>query len=310
MGPDTNKAGRGPDLPGLLRHLGRRALGRLGCGLSRVLGPLAGDSFGILTYHRVTPWGGRRPAPTWNVTPRRLRAQLAGLLGRGYRPVHLREALTSSREGRPLPARAFVVTFDDGYEGVYRHAWPILRDLGVPATVFLATAYLDGDEPFPFEDWRLAGSPRVSPDSWRPLTTAQCAALFEGGLIDVGSHTHTHRMFRGRPEALYEDVLTSAGVLRRRFGLADATFSFPFGIVDAELTAAARRAGMLCALSTQEVLVRPGSDPFTWGRFGVTDTETAAALAGRLDGWHSLARGAWLRWRWPGGAPVGGGRSA
>ncbi len=43
------------------------------------------------------------------------------------------------------------VTFDDGFETVYRHAWPVLQELRIPATVFLNTAYLDSPEPFPFD---------------------------------------------------------------------------------------------------------------------------------------------------------------
>jgi peptidoglycan/xylan/chitin deacetylase (PgdA/CDA1 family) len=275
----------------LLKEVGRRAAGVGGAGLSRLLGSRAGASFGILAYHRVAPRPERGPAPTWNVTPRRFRAQLEGLLAEGYRPLPLGRLLARG----PLPRRAFAVTFDDGYECVHRHAWPVLRDLGVPATVFLATAYLDGREPFPFDDWAQAGSPRVEPASWRPLSTAQCAEMLAGGLVELGSHTHTHGAFRGRPEALAGDLAASLTVLRGRFGLKQVTFAFPYGVAGPALAAAARRAGVLCGLTTEPALVRPGSDPFAWGRFGVEDADGAGALAARLDGWFGLARAAWQR---------------
>jgi peptidoglycan/xylan/chitin deacetylase (PgdA/CDA1 family) len=273
---------------------GKWAIGRLGRGLSLLLGSRAGGTVGILTYHRVAPRAGGVPAPTWNVTPDRLQQQLGGLLARGYRPVPLREVLDRGQAGVAVPDGTFAVTFDDGYENVYRHAWPVLRELGVPATVFLSTAYLDSEAPFPFDDWPAAGSPQVDAEYWRPLTTAQCAEMMAGGLIELGSHTHTHRCFRGRPEALEQDVATSLEVLRIRFRVAEATFSFPFGIAEPELAAAARRAGVLCGLTTQQVLVRPGSDPFTWGRFNVAEGDSEATLAVKLDGWFSLARSAWL----------------
>jgi peptidoglycan/xylan/chitin deacetylase (PgdA/CDA1 family) len=280
-----------PALRRLLRSLGRRAVGGLGRGLSGLLGSRAGSAFGILTYHRVGPLPAG-PAPTWNVTPGRLREQLAGLLRRGYRPLPLHRLLDASTAAGP---RAFAVTFDDGYEGVHRHAWPVLRELGVPATVFLATAYLDSPGPFPFDDWVSAGAEGVEPSSWRPLTAAQCDEMRAGGLIDLGSHTHTHQVFRDRPDDLHRDVAASLEVLKARFGVERATFAFPFGIAEAALVEAVRQAGAVCALSTRPELVRPGSDPFAWGRFGVGEADSAASIAARLDGWYDLARGAWRR---------------
>ncbi len=278
-----------------LKGMGKWAVSGLGS-LGRLLGSHAGGAFGILTYHRVASIPDRCPAPTWNVPPERFQEQLKGLLARGYHAWPLRTVLDFNRAGRAIPPRTFVVTFDDGYENNYSRAWPVLRELGIPATIFLATAYLNTAAPFPFDDWPAAGSPDVSADSWRPLTTGQCNEMLAHGLIDLGCHSHRHSLFRGRPEALVEDIVESVEVLRERFGLADATFAFPFGIAGSALTAAARRSGVLCALNTQALLVRPHSDPFTWGRFTAEETDTAAMLAAKLDGWYTLASDAWRRW--------------
>lgn len=279
----------------LLRAWKRWALGRLGMGLSRLLGSRGRDAFGILMYHRLAPWDKSEPAPTWNVTPERFRRQLAGLLARGYEPWPLRQALTFRKEGRPIPRKAFVVTFDDGYENVHAWAWPILCELKVPATVFLATAYLDRDAPFPFDDWPAAGSPHVAPVLWRPLTTAQCQEMQRSGWVELGSHTHTHEVFLGRPQALYEDLSVSADLLRERFGVTEATFAFPFGIGGPDLAAVVRQAGLLCSLTTRGELVRIDRGPFTWGRFTVEEMDTAGTIAAQLDGWCSLPRKSWQR---------------
>jgi peptidoglycan/xylan/chitin deacetylase (PgdA/CDA1 family) len=292
MNRENGMASLRPGLPPLLKKLGKAAARSLGGGLSRVLGP-CGRGIGILTYHRIAPETGLHPAPTWNVAPERLRAQLSGLLARGYRPWSLRHVLARNHKHAAIPPGVFVVTFDDGYEGIYRHACPVLHELNIPATVFVATAYLDSVSPFPFDDWPLAGTDRAPVETWRPLTTVQCVAMLKSGLVEIGSHTHTHAIFGDRPDDLYQDLLASARILKDRFGLADATFAFPYGVAGPELATAARRAGMLCSLSTQEVLVRQGTDPFVWGRFGVEGTDTTATLAARLDGWYSLARGAW-----------------
>ena len=52
----------------------------------------------------------------------------------------------------------FAITFDDGFENNYVNAWPVLKELNLPATIFVATKYLDSDVPFPFDDWSAAGS--------------------------------------------------------------------------------------------------------------------------------------------------------
>ncbi len=54
----------------------------------------------------------------------------------------------------PAPPRPLIMTFDDGYDDNYHHAFPILLAHGVPATVFLATGYIDQPQTFWYD--RLA----------------------------------------------------------------------------------------------------------------------------------------------------------
>ncbi len=282
-----------------LSRFKQRAALRASVPLSRVLGS-RGNGFGILMYHRVIGRTAGMSNPTYNVEPRRFRAQLAGLLRRGYAAWPLRLVLEQMKRGEPVPRNVFVVTFDDGYENVFRHAFPILLELKVPATVFLATAYLGRDEPFPFDDWSAKGSARVPTDAWRPLSIVQCRAMQSTSLIELGTHTHTHADFRNRPEDLRRDLVESQDVLLQEFGLRDATFAFPYGTRSTGfsgpvLSQAAREAGTLCSLSTEEDLVLPGCDPFDWGRLHVHDDDTASTLAAKLDGWYGLFRGLWRR---------------
>jgi peptidoglycan/xylan/chitin deacetylase (PgdA/CDA1 family) len=282
--------------------------------LSACSGLRRAGGFGILAYHRATQPPAGVPAPTWNVAPARFRAQMKGLLARGYRPWPLREALACHRAGREIAAKTFVVTFDDVYESVYLNVFPILQEYGIPATLFLATAYLDSPGPFPFDDWPWAGSPGVPCESWTPVTSAQCREMLATGLIELGTHSHSHADFRGRAGDFRDDLAISLDALRARFDIREATFAFPFGYGcrgedGAELSEVASAAGVLCALTTDSELVQPGDDPFNWGRFGVLDTDCTASLADKLDGWYSRARSAWrcLRRRRPRvGRPVVG----
>src|SRR5262245_19387129 len=94
---------------------------------------------GILMYHRVVEQLQGTQFPTWNVTPEKFAEQLSGLVASGFRAIGLRELVERIQRGRSIPHRTFVVTFDDGYENVYLEAWPILKRLRIPATIFLAT---------------------------------------------------------------------------------------------------------------------------------------------------------------------------
>jgi peptidoglycan/xylan/chitin deacetylase (PgdA/CDA1 family) len=180
------------------------------------------------------------------------------------------------------------VTFDDGYANNFLNALPILAALRVPATIFLATAFLDGDRPFPFDDWQSAGSSDVPADAWRPLSSEECRSLLASGLIELGAHTHTHQVFLERVDEFRRDLADSVEVLRDRFGLTQPSFAFPFGMSNAALIEVAKQSGVACALSTQPECNRITADPFQWGRFDVAESDTAATLAAKLTGWYTL----------------------
>jgi peptidoglycan/xylan/chitin deacetylase (PgdA/CDA1 family) len=233
-------------------------------------------------YHRIASRVDGVPDPTWNVTPERLREQLSGLLSLGFRAIALDEVLRHLAEGRSLPRCCFAVSFDDGYENFYLRARPILQELSVPATVFVATAYLDAEGPFPFDDWFAAGSSGVPVETWKPLSTEQCVELCDDELIEVGTHTHTHVDFRRRAGAFRRDVRTSMETLRRLMGRQRVALAFPFGFVDRELVAAARAAGVSGAFGIRRKLVWPQTDRFHLGRFEVEQRDSPEALARSL----------------------------
>ena len=76
-----------------------------------------------------------------NITPTDFEAALK-FLTRYYNPVSLQDVLTDS-DGRGLPPRAVLVTFDDGYASVMEWAAPLCRKFRVPAVFFLNAAFLD-----------------------------------------------------------------------------------------------------------------------------------------------------------------------
>jgi peptidoglycan/xylan/chitin deacetylase (PgdA/CDA1 family) len=60
----------------------------------------------------------------------------------GY-PLSMDEVVEHHQTGEPFPPRAYAVTFDDGFENNYSIAAPILKDLGIPTTFYIATGYIE-----------------------------------------------------------------------------------------------------------------------------------------------------------------------
>jgi len=245
------------------------------------------DGFGILMYHRVAKRVPGVQSPTSNVTPERFRRQLAGLLALGFEAWSLTRLANAHRESQAIPANVFAVTFDDGYENNYLHAWPILRELNVPATIFVATKYLDTDRPFPFDDWSATGTSGVPTSAWRPLSTRQCQEMLASGLIEIGAHTHSHEIFLGRCSEFRRDMRLCLDVLGNHFDIRRPAFAYPYGYANAELIDVARQLDVACCATTRHQPVRSSDDICSWGRFYAGATDTPSVLAAKLSGWYT-----------------------
>jgi peptidoglycan/xylan/chitin deacetylase (PgdA/CDA1 family) len=138
----------------------RRALGSIA---PLALRTLRRPSLLGLMYHRVLPRSHpateSEQAGMW-VTPETLRMH-ASVVKEFFEPVFLDDWLDSARRGEALPARAVAFTFDDGWRDNFDFAFPMLRECGIPATIFLVTGHVGGQ--YLFWPTRLA---RLLRDHW------------------------------------------------------------------------------------------------------------------------------------------------
>ncbi|HLU09054.1 MAG TPA: polysaccharide deacetylase family protein [Oceanobacillus sp.] len=98
----------------------------------------------ILTYHRVSPVDAHpnlSPA-LLSATPEGFAEQMRYLAER-YHPVSAEDLIAYYEQGKPLPPRAVMVTFDDAYRDFADHAWSVMKHYRIPATLFVPTAYPD-----------------------------------------------------------------------------------------------------------------------------------------------------------------------
>lgn len=116
-------------------------LGQVGRAVFRSLSPAGrAGKLSIFIFHRVLP----ETDPLRPDEPDISRFErIVRFISRTYTPLTVGEAALRLADGR-LPAAAAVISFDDGYADNFEQAAPILARYGVPASFFIATAYLDG----------------------------------------------------------------------------------------------------------------------------------------------------------------------
>jgi peptidoglycan/xylan/chitin deacetylase (PgdA/CDA1 family) len=235
-----------------------------------------GPGLFVLIYHRVGAGQGRE----MDMPVRRFARQMRELTGRGAL-VGLREGLDRLSAG-DLQEDLVAVTFDDGYHEVYEHAWPILRDLRVPATVFLPTAFTEGSGPPPI---RSGAANRGAPA--RPLSWEEVGEMASTGLLTVGSHSVTHtdfdRLSRAQAD---EEAGASRALLESRTGTTVDLFAYPRAVVAHDDVVASHYRYAVAADGAKNRSGR--TDPRRVMRTPVRDSDGMFFFRRRLEGMRPL----------------------
>lgn len=141
----------------------------------------------ILGYHGVSTTDESVWRPQVFMEAATFRARLAFLARRRYPVLPLAEAIARLGRG-DLPARATVITADDGYWSFYRHALPALRERGLPVTVYVIS------------HWALAGRP-VFDQAVRYMLWKTRAPTLDAGALGLGGAVLPLDGMRGRARA-------------------------------------------------------------------------------------------------------------
>jgi peptidoglycan/xylan/chitin deacetylase (PgdA/CDA1 family) len=101
----------------------------------------------IVAYHRVAQFQSNPAVDDRSIsaTPSAFRDQMQHV-AKHYRCISMPELLEAIERRAPLPRKSVLITFDDGYRDFADIAWPILKNLGLPATMFVPTAFPDHPE--------------------------------------------------------------------------------------------------------------------------------------------------------------------
>ncbi|GHH92222.1 polysaccharide deacetylase family protein [Streptomyces capillispiralis] len=216
----------------------------------------------ILMYHAVSSDPGEATRAL-SVTPEAFAEQMAVIADRGLTPVTTAELAAHWRSGRPLPARPVLVTFDDGYEGVHRHALPVLARHGFPATVFVTTGWLRG----PYD----TGGGLDTMLDWD-----QVRELADGG-VEIGGHSHSHPQLDQLDDGtLRSELILCKEIVSDQLGTVPASFAYPYGYSSRRVREAVRETGYAQALAVGNGLARRAQGPYALRRVTVRrSTDTA-----------------------------------
>jgi peptidoglycan/xylan/chitin deacetylase (PgdA/CDA1 family) len=225
----------------------------------------------VLAYHKVTAFelGG-----TWVPAPRFIR-QIDALLVAGYRFIDEEAFLQALDGARPCACREVLLTFDDGYRGLLDRAIPALEERGIPALIFLPTAFVGR-----VNTWELGLPGR----RFEHLGWDEVSALAPRG-FSFGSHARTHRDLTRLPhEIVREELATSKEEIETRVGRPVRSLSYPFGRVNGLVREEAELAAYRAGFSLYPPRSTPPRDRFALRREAVYVIDTVATVKRKLGG--------------------------
>lgn len=163
-------------------------------GPNSVSTPIPGTTFISICYHNVED---DDPDQTFmGVSTARMVAQINWFKQNGYHPVSLDEILAAKNGGKPLPDKALLLTFDDGYTSFYTHVYPVLKAHEFPSVFAVVGAWLEKGHPDDLVDYGDKQLPRSA-----FVTTAQLREMADSGLVEIASHSNNlHRGILANPQ--------------------------------------------------------------------------------------------------------------
>lgn len=192
----------------------------------------------IVTWHKM----GRRPLfgkfKSLYLHPSYFARQLEGLAAAGWRTISLSDLKTLT----VLPEKRLIMTFDDGFESVGRHALEPMRQCGFHAIQFIVAHRIGGRD-----EWDSG----VRSKRERLMDAAAIRNWLAAG-HEIGSHSLTHpRLTKISIAAAREEIVTSKKTLEDMFGIPVRHFCYPYGDWNIPVRDMVDEAGYETAVTTE-----------------------------------------------------------
>lgn len=229
----------------------------------------------IVMYHGISEdlaaWG------DYVISPSQFEADLTYLRENGYTTVTVADLIAYVDEGVPLPDRAVMLTFDDGYYNNYRYAYPLLQQYGMRAVISPIARWSE----FYSDHVDQQDRPAYSHITWEQMRrmTADGTVEFQCHSYDMHHNDGAHRKGASRRSgetqqqyrtALQQDITQALELMRTEAGITPTTFTYPFGAISKQTDAVLREMGFRATLgceSRMNHITRDADCLYRLGRF-------------------------------------------
>ena len=221
-------------------------------------------SIPVLMYHHVNPRGN-----FINLTPEKFEAHMRYLNRHGFTALHTDELLAILNGHKMPPKKPVMITFDDGWLDNWIFAFPALKKYGMKAVIFVITSLIpEKGRRQRSDEGKVAGLPKHS-ECERMIESGSASEVMasweeiremtETGLIEIQSHTHTHRRFdklyadrMERNSFLKQDLQISKNIIEKRSGRLCNAVCWPWGKYNSDYIETAQALGFGAMFTTEK----------------------------------------------------------
>lgn len=242
----------------------------------------------ILMYHSVCK--DSASAAKFIVSEQDLREDFEYIKRNGFETVGTAELIAFAEEGKPLPEKPIMITFDDGYFNNYKIAYPLLKEYNLKAVISIIGRYTD-----------MYSENKDENINYSHITWDEAREMAASGLVEIQNHSYnSHTTDQGRDgtkkkngesqgayaEYIYSDVGKLQSETERNLGYRPVLFAYPFGSVSEASYTPLKELGFKITLSCEEKVnyIRPSQpeDLYMLGRCLRPHSKSAEQILGKI----------------------------
>ena len=228
--------------------------------------PAVCQSLPVLMYHFFYSEAAGETRKDGNfVEVEELRSHLQYMQDNGYHTLTMTEVLYYMQDRAQIPPRSVAITIDDGDPTVYQYAFPVFRDYGMHATLFLITGWESPELDWSFWEMREEGLELQS----HGFLTHQggCSGMGHGGRLQCMDHAEG-----------VEDTIRSLDYCDGGF-----VYCYPFGDYNDNAVSILRDAGVKLAFTTEAGRIHPGMNMLTLPRVRIHGGNSLSTFAAGIE---------------------------